>query len=222
MAPVAAWCPGSRKDVVVLIEVISSLVPFASVAQDIRSDGIIALVVANHIACQHVKLIQTSLIIHIFISADSILKEAEVRVVISTQHTAPSLTGLLEVADVLVAYLEVIAQPGQSAIVRTRAACCAVYITVGSCLVISTVKNQMLAEQTCREAGACMIGIVRTERTGNFGSRGERRSSCSHRDASTEGTVAIGRRAYAALYLDAAQERRITVHVSPENGLVFR
>lgn len=27
---------------------------------------------------------------------------------------------------------------------------------------------------------------------------------------------------YAALYLDAAQERRITVHVSPENGLVFR
>ena len=221
MAPVAARCPGSRKDVVVLIEVISSLVPFASVAQGIRSDGIIALAVANHIACQHVKLIQTCLI-HIFISADAILKEAEVRVVISAQHTVPSLTGLLEVADVLVAYLEVIAQPGQSAIVRTRAACCAVYITVGSCLVISTVKNQMLAEQTCREAGACMIGIVRTERTGNFCSRGERRSSCSHRDASTEGTVAIGRRAYAALYLDAAQERRITVHVSPENGLVFR
>ena len=80
----------------------------------------------------------------------------------------------------------------------------------------------MLAEQTCREAGACMIGIVRTERTGNFCSRGERRSSCSHRDASTEGTVAIGRRTYAALYLDATQERRITVHVSPENGLVFR
>ena len=221
MAPVAAWCPGSRKDVVVLIEVISSLVPFASVAQGIRSDGIIALAVTNHIACQHVKLIQTCLI-HIFISADAIIKEGEVRVVISAQHTIPSLTGLLEVADVLVAYLEVVAQPGQSAIVRTRAACCAVYITVGSCLVISTVKNQMLAEQTCREAGACMIGIVRTERTGNFCSRGERRSSCSHRDASTEGTVAIGRRAYAALYLDAAQERRITVHVSPENGLVFR
>ena len=80
----------------------------------------------------------------------------------------------------------------------------------------------MLAEQTCREAGACMIGIVRTERTGNFCRRGERRSSCSHRDASAEGTVAIGRRAYAALYLDAAQKRRITVHVSPENGLVFR
>ena len=221
MAPVAAWCPGSRKDVVVLIEVISSLVPLASVAQSIRSDGIIALVVANHIACQHIKLIQTCLI-HIFIGADAILKEGEVRVVISAQHTVPSLTGLLEVADVLVAYLEVIAQPGQSAIVRTRAACCSVYITVGSCLVISTVKNQMLAEQTCREAGTCMISIVRTERTGNFCSRGERRSSSSHRDASTEGTVAIGRRTHAALYLDAAQERRITVHVSPENGLVFR
>ena len=118
MAPVAAWCPGSRKDVVVLIEVISSLVPFASVAQGIRSDGIIALAVANQITCQHVKLIQTCLI-HIFISVDAILKEAEVRVVISTQHTVPSLTGLLEVADVLVAYLEVIAQPGQAAIVRT-------------------------------------------------------------------------------------------------------
>ena len=161
VAPVATWCPSSGEDVMVLVEVIGSLVPTTTITHGVREHGVAALAISAQAGSQDVELAEASLI-HILVSADAIIHQGEVGVVVATEYTAPCLTGLLEVADVLVADLEVVGKPSQTAIVGTRTTRCAVDIAIGSCLVVSAIKDEVLAHQTGREAQACIISIVRT------------------------------------------------------------
>ena len=107
VAPVAVRSPGCRENIVVLIEIIRSFLPFVAVSEGIWLDGIIALSIAHQIASQDIEFPQSSLV-HILVCADSIIHQCEVGIVVASQHAIPCLSGLLEVADVLIADLEVI------------------------------------------------------------------------------------------------------------------
>ena len=94
-------------------------------------------------------------------------------------------------------------------------------IAVGVGLMIGTVEYKTVADEVGREVDASVPSVVRTERTGQFNIRNSRRSLSGKRNATAESAVAIGRSAYTTLYLSAAQQRGIAIHVSPEHRLVL-
>ena len=85
---------------------------------------------------------------HILVALDAPRLEVGVAVVVTCRHAVPCLTSVLEVADVLIRNLEAVAEPCQSAVVRTRASACAVDVSVGIGLVVSTVEYEVIPEQT--------------------------------------------------------------------------
>ena len=118
VTPMVVGSPNSRKDIVVLIEIVGGLVPKTTITHGVRHDGIVALAVAHQSCCQDIELPETSSI-HILIGIDTIAHQREVGVIVAGEHTIPCLAGLFKVADILVAHLEIVSKPCQSTIVRT-------------------------------------------------------------------------------------------------------
>ena len=205
----------------VLIEVVGSLIPLASVAE-VERLGRETTAVGRRIYKVFHELVVSSqtIIVHILIAVDAVRRE-RVAVVVARSDTVPCLTGLLEVADVLVAQLEVAAYPCQSTIVRARTSACAVNIAVGVGLMIGTVEYKAVADEVGRKVDASVPSVVRAERTGQFNVRNCRRSLSGKRNATAKSTVAIGRSTNTALYLGAAQQRGIAIHICPEHRLVL-
>ena len=79
----------------------------------------------------------------------------------------------------------------------------------------------MLGEKTRGDRAAHVERVVGAIRGAHLSRRNERWSLRLQRHRATEGTVAIGRRAHAALYLHRAEQRGIGVHVGPEHALVL-
>ena len=129
--PTVADVPRGGEDVMVLPEVVGGLVPVRTVGhlvarRDIVSVGVlgeVALVVVGQVFVEGVKLTQPG-VVHIFIGLDTRLSAVgavhQREVVVTGRHAVPGLARLLEVADVLIADLEVVAQPRQTAVVRAR------------------------------------------------------------------------------------------------------
>ena len=171
VSPMLRRLPYEVEDVMVLIEVVGSLIPLASVAE-VERLGRETTAVGRRVNKVFHELVVSSqtIIVHILIAIDAIRRE-RVAVVVARSNTVPCLTGLLEVADVLVAQLEVAAYPCQSAVVRTRTSACAMYIAVGVGLMIGTVEDKAVADEVGREVDASVPSVVRAERTGQFNVR---------------------------------------------------
>ena len=220
--------PGEVKDVVALLEVVGSLLPVRSVAHLVAFCGerlcrIGSPVVVHRyykFLVERVELAQ-SVLPHILIAVDSPRLEVGIAVVVARRNAVPRLTRVLEVADVLIRQLEAVAEPSQSAVVRARASACAVDVSIGVGLVISAVDDEVVGKQTCREVASDAICVERAVRTRHLHGRLKRRSGCSERHRTAEGSVAVGRRAHATLYLRTAHKSCVAVHVSPEHALVF-
>ena len=118
VAPVLRGSPCERQDVVVLVEVVSGLVPLLAVAHEVRLHGVVAgspcVSIVNHVLNEGVDTSQAS-VPQILVRID--VGEHVVGVIVACEHAVPCLSCLLEVADVLVTDLEVVAQPCQTAIV---------------------------------------------------------------------------------------------------------
>ena len=110
-----------------------------------------------------VELPQTSLV-HVFIGHDTCLSTVgtihQTQVITTRNDTIPCLSSLLEVANVLIADAEVIAQPCQTTIVRTRTSTRSVDISVCCGLVVGSIEDKMIEEQTCRKLHTSVIRIV--------------------------------------------------------------
>ena len=88
-------------------------------------------------------------------------------------------------------------------------------------LVIGTVEDQVVPQQTRGEVATQVIGVVGTVRGRQFATSLARGCFCLQRDGTAKGTVAIGRRTHAALNLHAVQQGGIAVHIGPEHALVL-
>ena len=171
VAPMLRRLPNKVEAIMVLIEVVGSLIPLASVAEVERLGRETTAVGRRIYKVFHERVVSSqTIIIHILIAVDTIRRE-RVAFIVTRCNTVPCLTGLLEVADVLVAQLEVAAYPCQSAVVRTRTSACAMYIAVGVGLMIGTVEDKAVADEVGREVDASVPSVVRAERTGQFNVR---------------------------------------------------
>ena len=233
MAPMIRRGEDCREDIVVLIEVVRCLLPVGTVRHLVAVGLVVAVgildklsvLVRHEIFVQGVVFAQ-AVLVHVLVGADARARSPrsvhEAEVVVACRHSAPGLSRLLEVADVLVAHLELLVQPGQSAIVGSCAAGRAMYETIRCSLVVGSVKDEMIEEQACRELGSCMIraeAAIAARQLQARLERGSRRGQC-HR--TTKGTVSMGRCADTSLDLYATHEGGIGVHVGPEDGLVLR
>ena len=112
----------------VLIEIVSCLVPIRSVAHfetfghvvPVGICGERAVSVGYDTLVERIVLSQ-SFLVEVFVGGDTCLLSPcaveEAEVVASHDYTVPCLTGFLEVSDVLIANLEVVSNPCQSAVV---------------------------------------------------------------------------------------------------------
>ena len=137
----------------VLPEVVSRLVPVAAVGHLVALRHVVAVGILGEVSVSIVDerlvegvILAKTYIIHIFIGLDTrfdaIGTVHQTHIIIACRHSVPGLSCPLEVADILIANLEVVAQKGQTAVVRTRATTGAVNETISMCFVVSTVENQ--------------------------------------------------------------------------------
>ena len=136
----------------VLPEVIGGFVPIAAVVQLIARCGIVAVgifFVTSQVFVQRVVLAQTS-VPHILVgldaSVDTVSSVHQTHIVVACCYAVPSLTGFFKVSDVLITNLELVANPGESAIVRTAASAGSMDKSISIGLVIGTIKNQMIPQ----------------------------------------------------------------------------
>ena len=156
VAPVGGRLPYGREDIVVLIEVIGGFIPIAAIAHLRALGDIMAIVIfgkrfavsgVDQRFIEGVVSAQT-MFIHVFVGFDavfcSVCSVHERKIVVTGGHTVPRLSCLLEVADIFIAYLEIVAYPSQSSIVRSGTAGCAVQIAIGGSLMIGSVKDEVV------------------------------------------------------------------------------
>ena len=201
--PSVADGPGSREDVVVLPEVVGGLRPVRAVAHRVTLGQVVAVGVTckvtvgivGQLLVERVVAAQSHLV-EVFISLDAgigaIGAVHQREIVVAGSHTVPRLSGLLEVTDVFVAQLEVVAHPRQSTIVRARAAAGAVDKPVGIGLVIGSVEDEVVPQQTRREFRTHIKCVERTVacrqfQTGCLLRNGRREGHCT-----AKGTVSVG------------------------------
>ena len=157
--PVIVDVPYCRQDIVVLPEIVGGLVPAVAVVHLVALSQIIAAGIACEIAFVIIGkvLIEAvvaaqSHVIHVFVGLDAgryaIYSVHQTEVVVACGDSVPCLSGLLEVADILVSDGEIVVHPCQSAIVGARPPARSVDISVGICFVIGTVEDQMVPQQT--------------------------------------------------------------------------
>ena len=126
--PTIVDIPRGRKDVVVLPEIIGGLVPIGAVDHLVSLSNIvtigvlseIAISIIGHIFIERVKLAQSHFV-HILVGLDARIHAVstihQTHIVVTSRHTIPGLTSLLEIANVLISDLEVILHPGKTSIV---------------------------------------------------------------------------------------------------------
>ena len=104
----------------VLIEVVRGLVPIATVAHLIALGGELSVLGVREyeLLIERVKLAQ-SVLIHISIVLHAVVAQTCVAVIVACSHSVPCLSCLLEVAYILIADLVFVAEPCQSAVVRS-------------------------------------------------------------------------------------------------------
>ena len=104
-------------------------------------------------------------IIHIFIclypGALAVCSVHNALVIVSGRNSVPSLAGLLEVTEALVADNELVVYPRQTTVVAARTAGCSVNISIGVGLMICTVEYQVVPQKSGRERTADVICVVR-------------------------------------------------------------
>ena len=177
----------------ILHKIISGFLPQAAVVHLVARDGPPLVQVwvwlfealIQTVEASHAHLIEVSISLHAKLTVHGIA-------VVACGHAIPGLPGVLIVAHILVAQLEVVAQPGKSAVVAARVAAGAVQIAVGAGVVVGSVEDEMVADEAGGEVAAHIIGVVGAVRPGDL----ERRLVVGHgrgqRDGAAEGTVAIG------------------------------
>ena len=105
-------------------------------------------------------------VIHVTISFDACVGAErsvhEAHVVVACSDTVPCLAGILEVADILIAELEIVVDVGYSAVVASAATLCAVDEAVGAGLMVSSVNDEMVPQQSCRSFRTEIQGVERT------------------------------------------------------------
>ena len=170
--PVVADVPGGREDIMVLPEVIRRLVPITAVAHLIAlgrvcvgiTNGLLFQRRDDQFLVERVILAQT-LVPHIGIGLDARLLAIgtihDTQVVGTSRHTIPGLARLLEVADVLVADLKTLSDPCQTTIITSASSAGAIDKAIGICLVVGTIEDPVVPQQTCRELATYIIGIIR-------------------------------------------------------------
>ena len=89
--------------------------------------------------------------IHVFVCLDarfSIYAVHDAEVVVAGGDTVPGLAGVFEVTDVFVTDHEVIADPGGTAVITSAASRGAMDETVGAGLMVGTVDDEVVPEQS--------------------------------------------------------------------------
>ena len=99
---------------------------------------------------------------------------------------------MLIVAHILVAQLEVVAQPGQSAVVAARVAACAVQIAVGAGVVVGSVEDEVVANEAGGEVTAYIVRVVGAVACRCLEIRLQQWSGHSEGDGTSESAIAIG------------------------------
>ena len=95
-------------------------------------------------------------------------------------------------------------------------------IAVRGGLVQCAFEDEMVPEEACGETAAGPPGAEGAESAGEFRRGDEGRGLGAEGDRAAECAVAVGGGTDAALDLDTPEERGVGVHISPEDGLVFR
>ena len=113
------------------------------------------------------------------------------------------------------------AYEGHAAVVAAAASLGAMQVTVGRSLVVGTVHDPVVAQQAGGELAAEVQRVVRAVRHRHLAAELLRRGGRREGHRAAEGSVAVGRRAHAALNLHRTEQRAVRVHVSPEDALVF-
>ena len=144
----------------VLPEIVGGAVPECSVIQLVTTGDImavfvfheVAFIVINEVFVKRVESPQAH-VPHVGVGfdarmvAEGAVHEAEV--VVACHDAVPCLTGRLEVADVLVAQLEVIIDIGDATVVASAATLGAVDEAVGEGLVAGTIEDDVVPQQAC-------------------------------------------------------------------------
>ena len=210
----------------VLPEVVRRLVPVAAVAHLVALGRVGAVVVDDELLVEGVVASQT-LVPHVGIGPDACLAAVgavhDAQVVGAGSHAVPSLSGTLEVADVLVSDEEIIRHGvGQAAVVGAGASAGAMDKAVGRGLVVGAFQHEAVPEQAGGELSAPVDGVVRAVAEAYLTAGLQLWKGCLHADGTAKGSVAIGRGTHATLYLHVAEQRAVGVHVGPEHTLVLR
>ena len=159
------------------------------------------------------------MVVHVFVGEDALGEQRSI--VIACCHAVPSLSCLLEVAQILITDSERVAIVGQRSQVRTAPSACTVQIAICLRLMIGSVEHPVVGQHACGEVESYVVGVVSAVAHVHFQGRLDRGCRQSQRDGSSEGTIAIGGGADTPLYLGRAHERGIRVHVGPKHTLVF-
>ena len=170
-APAFAQVPCTGQDVVVLPEVVGGFGPVGAVVHRVSlclvvSAGVlheVAVGIGSQLFVERV-VAPESHIVEVVVGLDARLSAVgavhQAQVVVAGRHAVPCLSRLLEVADVLESYAEVVADPRQSAIIAARASACAVYISVGVGLMIGTVDDEMVPQESRGERPSRVERVV--------------------------------------------------------------
>ena len=138
----------------VLIEVVGRLLPIASIVHFVALCLVVSIsigwespfvVVEYQTFVERIKASQSTFV-QVFVGFNVLSHQRSI--VVSRHNTTPCLSCFLEIAYVLVSYLEVIAHVCQATVVGTRPACRTMEIPIGSCFVVRTIENQMITEQS--------------------------------------------------------------------------
>ena len=179
-SPVFIDIPSCREDVVVLPEVVGGLVPILAIIEFIAFGDVVAVSIfykKTIFVCDEIfiKIIELSeaYIIHVFIRVDTSFYRIRPRaviiaaihkaiVVVASHDAVPSLASIFEISDVFVSDDEVVVHPCDASVVASASSRGAMDEAVCACLVISSVDDEVLPQQTCR----CLCAEVkRVERT---------------------------------------------------------
>ena len=157
--------PSSRKDIMVLPEVVGGAIPEATVVELVALGDIVAILVYQEITVfvidevfvERVVLSQAHIPevgVGLDARVDAVGTIHEAHVVIASCHAVPSLTGHLEVANVLVAELEIVINICDATVIASAAAFGTMDETIGAGLMVGSVDDEMIPEKSCGSFGA--------------------------------------------------------------------
>lgn len=215
--PMLVDLPSGGEEVVVLPEVVGGAVPEGAVVHLVALGHVMAVLVLDEVAVlvgdevfvERVELSQTHLI-HIGVGLDACVLTIgavhKAEVVVASRHAVPGLAGHLEITDVLVAEDEVLAHPGEAAVVAAAAALGAVDEAVGVGLVVGSVDDEVVPQHACGGLGTEVERVERAVGARDLGTRHEGRLGRCQGYRATKGAIAVGGATHAALDLHRAEQ----------------